>query len=280
MNVREMMQRDVVTATPEMSLSQVRKLMYDEQIRHVPVVTDARVVGIVTDRDVRDAMPSAATTLSQREIRYQLDTTSIASCMTREVVTLAPDDDMVHAARVLTARKFGCMPVVEEGRLTGIVTEIDCLRASLQSRGAWHEAPVKDVMEAPMITVAPEDLVRTAYQRMQGGRVRHLPVLDDMERLAGVITDRDIRRAGASDAPHLAPHELTYLLEKVTVHEIMTTQVHTVQGATALPEAGELLLAHKFGCLPVTRDDGTLEGMLTVTDLLRCYVEQHDAAST
>ena len=131
-----------------------------------------------------------------------------------------------------------------------------------------------------MITVAPEDLVRTAYQRMQGGRVRHLPVLDDMERLVGVITDRDVRRAGASDAPHLAEHELTYLLEKVTVHEIMTTQVHTVRGATAITESGGLLFAHKFGCLPVTRDDGTLEGMLTVTDLLRYYVEQHDAAST
>jgi CBS domain-containing protein len=279
MNVREMMQRDVITATPEMSLSQVRQLMHDKQIRHVPVVAAARVVGIITDRDVLEAMPSPATTLSQGEIRYQLDTISIASCMTREVVMLTPDDEMVEAARLLTARRFGCVPVVDAAQLVGIVTEIDCLRVLLQLRGAWQEVQVKEIMEAPMITVMPEDVVRTAHQRMQGGRVRHLPVLDDTERLVGVITDRDIRRAGASDAPHLSTHELSYLLEKVTVREIMTTQVYTVAGTTTIPEAGERLLAHKFGCLPVTRHDGTLEGMLTVTDLLRCYIEQHDTAS-
>ena len=93
MNVREMMQRDVVTATPDMSLSQVQRLMHDNQIRHMPVVADAGVVGIVTDRDVREALPSPATTLSRGEMRYQLDTTSITACMTSEVVTLAPHDE-------------------------------------------------------------------------------------------------------------------------------------------------------------------------------------------
>lgn len=296
MKVGEIMQREVVTVTPEMSLAQVQRLMHDKQIRHVPVVADARLLGMVTDRDIREAVPSPATTLSRGEIRYQMDTIPISTCMTREVVTLHPDDAIVQASRILTARKFGGVPVVKDERLVGIITEIDCLRALLQSietprqshgpgmptitlqaRGAERGRPlVKDAMQTPMITVAPEDLVSTAYNRMQGGRIRHLPVVDEADVVVGIVTDRDIRRASASDDADLAAHELMYLLERVSVQDVMTMSVHTVRGDTSLAEATRLFLTHKFGCLPVTRDNGTLLGMLTVTDLLRLDVERHD----
>lgn len=133
MKVGEMMQKNVVTATPNMSLAQVQRLMRDQRIRHIPVVSDRRLVGIVTDRDLRDALPSPATTLSRGEINYQMDTTPIDTCMSRDVVTVHPDDDMVQAARLLLERKFGCVPVVEGTQLVGILTEIDCLQAFLAS---------------------------------------------------------------------------------------------------------------------------------------------------
>jgi acetoin utilization protein AcuB len=88
---------------------------------------------MVTDRDVRDAAPSPATTLSRGEIAYRLDTTPVKSCMTQAVVSIHPDTEMVQAARVLLEKKFGCLPVVDKGVLVGIVTEIDCLRAFLLS---------------------------------------------------------------------------------------------------------------------------------------------------
>jgi acetoin utilization protein AcuB len=131
MHVHAMMQKHIVTATPDMSLAQVQHLMRDQQIRHVPVVSGKRLVGIVTDRDIREATPSPATTLSRGEIAYQMDTTPVETCMTKEVVTLAPDADMVQAARLLLEHKFGCLPVIENGALVGVVTEIDCLRAFL-----------------------------------------------------------------------------------------------------------------------------------------------------
>ena len=136
---------------------------------------------------------------------------------------------------------------------------------------------VKEYMQTSTITVSPEDLVSTAAQRMRGHNVRHLPVVSQGSTLVGVVTNRDIRQAGASDEPHMAEHELIYLLDKMTVQEIMTSQVHTVQEDTPLTEAGRLLLAHKFGCLPVVRGDNTLVGIITVTDLLCAYVQQHEA---
>jgi acetoin utilization protein AcuB len=137
---------------------------------------------------------------------------------------------------------------------------------------------VKDYMRTQITTVTPETLVNTAYQLMtlRGSRIRHLPVVTKQNVCVGVLTDRDVRQARASDAPHMAEHELTYMLEKLRVRDIMTQDVVTVRGTTSLAEAGQIFLQKKFGCLPVVRDDNWLEGILTVTDLLRAYVEQHD----
>lgn len=137
---------------------------------------------------------------------------------------------------------------------------------------------VKDSMRTQVTTVTPEALVSTAYQLMtlRASRVRHLPVVSRQNVLAGILTDRDVRLAAASDAPSMAEHELLYVLRKLRVRDIMTREVVTVRGTTSLAEAGQIFLQRKFGCLPVVGDDNRLEGILTVSDLLRAYVEQHD----
>ena len=132
MQVRTMMQQALVTVTPDTSLAQAQRLMRDRHIRHLPVVSGTRLLGIVTDRDIRDAIPSPATTLSRGEIAYQLDTTSIQNCMSQEVVTVTPDTDIVSAARLLLEHKFGCLPVVRGQQLVGIVTDTDFLWAFLK----------------------------------------------------------------------------------------------------------------------------------------------------
>ena len=138
---------------------------------------------------------------------------------------------------------------------------------------------VKDYMHTALTTVTPDTLLSTAYQIMtrRGERIRHLPVVTDQQTLLGIITDRDVRRVGASDAPYMAEHELIYLLDKLRVQEVMTKDVVTVRGTTSLLEAGQIFLQKKFGCLPVVCDNNRLEGIITVTDLLRAYVEQHEA---
>ena len=112
--------------------------MRDNHIRHVPVVSGKRLVGMMTDRDLREASPSPATTLTRGEIAYQMETTPIKTCMTQgrgvgHALVLRWSD----AARVLVQRKIGCLPVVDHGTLVGVVTEMDCVRAFLKTtRGA------------------------------------------------------------------------------------------------------------------------------------------------
>jgi acetoin utilization protein AcuB len=139
---------------------------------------------------------------------------------------------------------------------------------------------VADYMHTTPLTARPEELVRAASQRMRGNNIRHLPVVTEEGTLVGIITDRDLRQANASDEPHLAAYELTALLEKLTVQEIMTRQVTTVRRHTPVAAAAQLFVEKKFGCLPVVRDENTLEGIITVTDLLRAYVAQHEVTNT
>jgi acetoin utilization protein AcuB len=130
-----MMQTEVVTVTPDTSLAAAQRLMRAQHIRHLPVVSGKRLVGMVTDRDIRETAPSPATTLSRGEIAYQMDTTPVKTCMTRNVVWITPDMPMVQAAWILLDRKFGCLPVVEARTLIGVVTELDCLQAFLAAEG-------------------------------------------------------------------------------------------------------------------------------------------------
>ncbi len=137
---------------------------------------------------------------------------------------------------------------------------------------------VKDAMRTQVTMVPPDALVSTAYHimTMRASRIRHLPVVTRHNVLVGMLTDRDVRVAAASDAPSLAEHELLYVLKKLRVRDIMTQDVVTVRGTTPLMEAGQLFLQRKFGCLPVVGDDNRLEGLCTIADLLRAYVAQHD----
>ena len=138
---------------------------------------------------------------------------------------------------------------------------------------------VKDFMRTQVTTVPPDALVSTAYQLMtlRESRIRHLPVVTWRNVVVGMLTDRDVRLAAASDAPSMAEHELLYVLKKLHVRDIMTQDVVTVCGTTSLAEAGQIFLQKKFGCLPVIGNDNRLEGIITVTDLLRAYVERYDA---
>jgi CBS domain-containing protein len=267
-----MMTHSVITASPEMSLALAQRLMHDHRIRHLPVVSSERLVGIVTDRDLRQASPSPTTTLTPAERTYYMGTTPIATCMTCDVVTIHPEEDLVQGVRRLLQGQFDCLPVVTGGQLVGMVTAIDLLRGILLATGpAAARLPVRAYMQHSPATGRPDELVSSACQRMQDAYLRHLPIVTENGQLQGMLTDRDVRQAGPSTVRSMAAHESLLLLLTMTVKDIMTHRVYTVSGDTAVADAGQLFLDHKVGCLPVVRHDGTLEGIITVTDLLQAY---------
>jgi acetoin utilization protein AcuB len=146
MLVQDIMQAELITISPETALPEVLRLVQRRGVRHLPVVEHGNLVGIVSDRDLKRAMPSAATSLSAQELNYLLDRVKVGEFMTRGVITIAPMFPVEDAARIMVTEKISALPVTEGGRLVGIVTETDVLRLFAKAMGALEPSSRLDVL--------------------------------------------------------------------------------------------------------------------------------------
>lgn len=134
MQVRDLMTADLITTRAEASVLEARQLMMDKRIRHLLITEGPQLLGMVTDRDIRLTLPSPATSLSVWEISYRLAGLLVASVMTTSLVIVSPRQDAREAALLMLDHKIGALPVVDGGRLVGIITETDLLRAFVKMR--------------------------------------------------------------------------------------------------------------------------------------------------
>jgi acetoin utilization protein AcuB len=128
--MREKIQRNPITISPEASFFEARNLIHEKGIRHLPVIDKTNhLVGIVTDSDIREAAPSDATLLSVQELNYLLGKLKVSAFMTpkQKLITITPDTLIEEAAQLMHDNKIGCLPVLEKEKLYGIFTETDAL---------------------------------------------------------------------------------------------------------------------------------------------------------
>jgi acetoin utilization protein AcuB len=121
-----------ISVPPDTPVLEARQLMTGHRIRHLLVESSGDLLGIITDRDIRLNMPSQATSLSVWELNYLLTKLTVSEVMTRSVITIGPDRDARDAAEVMLEHKIGALPVVDHGKLVGILTETDLLRAFIK----------------------------------------------------------------------------------------------------------------------------------------------------
>jgi acetoin utilization protein AcuB len=141
MIVRDLMSSPVIAVPPETSVIDARQRMEKERIRHLMVTgREDEVLGIITDRDIRLQLPSQATSLSVWELNYLLLQVTVERVMTHSVITVGPQRPAADAARLMLEHKIGALPVVDAGRLVGIVTETDMLRAFVRM-ASFDETP-------------------------------------------------------------------------------------------------------------------------------------------
>jgi acetoin utilization protein AcuB len=142
LRVRDSMTRDVITLGPEASAAEAWALCREHNIRHLPIVQEGRLVGLVSDRDLRDVRGGGEDRESDTPRWVHL-----GDMMTRNVVTIHPLDTIEHAAREIYDRKIGCLPVVADDELVGIITSADMMRTLIELVGAhgigtWVEIEV------------------------------------------------------------------------------------------------------------------------------------------
>ncbi len=136
MLVKDWMTKDPVTITDETSMMKAIHLMKERRFRRLPVVHEGKLVGMVTDRDLKEASPSKATTLDVHELYYLLAELQIKEIMTRNPLTLSPDDTVERAAQLMLEKTISGLPVVDaDGRLVGIITQSDVFQAFIHITG-------------------------------------------------------------------------------------------------------------------------------------------------
>ena len=133
MKVSELMTQDVETIERNDELSLADDIMKMKRIRHLPVLDNGRLVAVLSQRDLFLAALSTAMGFGQKASQEFLKTVPVKEVMSDDVITIAPTDDVRRAAQLMTERKIGCLPVVEDGKLVGVLTESDFLKLALDA---------------------------------------------------------------------------------------------------------------------------------------------------
>lgn len=126
--VKDWMSKNVLTVDPKTPIAEAYRLMKERKVRRLPVVKGDRLLGIVTLGDVREASPSIATSLSVWEINYLWAQLTVDRVMKTNVIKLSPDATVLEAARLMLEHKISGLPVLENGKIVGIITESDIFR--------------------------------------------------------------------------------------------------------------------------------------------------------
>jgi|Deesub1362B_J571_1020462.scaffolds.fasta_scaffold00236_32 acetoin utilization protein AcuB len=138
MFVRDWMTKRVYTVDPDVSVSEASKILKEKNIKHLPVLKDGKLKGILSDRDIKEYIPSKATTLDIYELHYLLAKTKVKEIMKRKVFTTTPHMPVEEAARIMYDQDIGSLPVLDRGALVGIISDRDIFRVLVDITGIRH----------------------------------------------------------------------------------------------------------------------------------------------
>jgi len=149
MLVKNRMTKNPITVKPDLPIAEALEWMRREKVRHFPVVNKkGKLVGVVARDDLLYASPSPVTSLSMWEVTYLMSQVTVKEAMTDDVITTGEDTPLEEAARIMYDEKIGCLPVMRDGTVVGIITESDLFAAFLELFGG-HEKGVRLTVLAP-----------------------------------------------------------------------------------------------------------------------------------
>jgi len=256
----------IVTVRENDDLELAAQEMAWAHVRHLPVLRNGRIAGIVSERDMLAARADLGKEANRRPVR---------EVMHQPVLLADPDDSIADAAARMTEHRIGCLPVVRDGRLVGILTRDDILAYDAK-RPAPPEVTdllVRDLMKRDPITIVGDDALLNGARLMIGAGVRHLPVVDQTGRIVGVLSDRDVRAAIGDPRRALHDPEVRARVRDLRVWSAMMTPAITVREDTSIAEAVRHLVDRRIGALAVVDDADRPVGLLSYVDILRSLMQ-------
>ncbi|HEU5057445.1 MAG TPA: CBS domain-containing protein [Kofleriaceae bacterium] len=275
--IARVMTRDPVSVHPDDPLDMVASAMGTVEARHMPVVSDGRLVGIIALRDLLAAEPPA---LDRDHLDGWLHRIKARRIMSRHPIVVRPGVRVGEAASAMHRHDISCLPIVsEDDQLIGIVTVADLVRRAIHLLDVEGEAlgvtpTVSHLMSPSVITIAPDASLGSAESLMRRHHIHHLVVVDEEGHVTGILSDHDVAASMPSSIQRRTRRELEGAIAAVQVADVMTRHPITVAPDRPAAEAAHLLLREKIGSAPVTWHD-KLVGIVTERDFLS-YVLSFD----
>ncbi len=254
MRVDSIMTKGAVTVEPDDAVDVAIRLMDDWDIHHLPVVDrQGGLCGILSDRDL---LTSTGGVLGGADDGAR----RVGDLMTKYVEVVDPSTEVTQVGVELLVGRFSGLPVVSEGVLVGMLTDVDLGRAYLRAirdrkLAAARDPMVRELMTERVETIGPGTSLREALDLCRARCIRHVPVVDG-DRVIGIVSDRDLRRA-------IGRHQL-----HDSVYRSSTGAPLTVAPDTRMSRAVEMMLESRIGSLPVTVDGDRLAGIITMSDVV------------
>jgi acetoin utilization protein AcuB len=185
MFVSDWMTKKVHTIAPDDFISDAIIIMKERGIKHIPVVKGGKLKGIVSDRDIKEFSPSKATSLDIYELHYLLANTRVKEIMEPDVITTTPDTPVEEAAMIMLDADIGCLPVIEDGVLCGIISDRDIYHALVDITGIRHGGNriCITIEDRPGSIKEVADIIRKHNYRLQGILTSYEGVKDGYRRV-------------------------------------------------------------------------------------------------
>lgn len=320
----DIMNKNVKTLTLDHTTKAFLNFMNAHKVRHAPVIDlpgehskKPCFIGVVSERDVLRLRPKRVTDSDDENINPKAMRQLLQQIVARNPWSTSPDTTAPDVIRIMVENHIDMIPVLSDGRIVGVITTTDILKLfsridtaiealypelKEQSRTkppapfdaadestlfSWFFQNLGDVMTREVVCVESMRTLSDAIDAMKKGEFRHLPVIDENARLAGIISDRDIlkqlpfagRRPPLQSTKfrdHLfrADDDTPQLLLGVT--EFMTRQVISASADCRICEAAKTLYSMKISCLPVLGPQRRILGIVTVADLMRALLPLYE----
>lgn len=248
-----------MTVREDEALSTAQSLMAWTGIRHLPVLRQGRLSGILSERDL----------LAYRAKEVDWKDARVREAMRPEPQIASPDDSLTEVAGRMAVSRIGALPVMERGALVGLITTTDVLTGEVQSAMAAREpssATARDAMTPAPATIGALDRLVDAAERMAESGIRHLPVLDEQGEPIGMLSERDVRSAIGDPA---RPRRDRAELQHLQVRDAMSQPPICVTEDEPLSALARLFVDGRLGALLVVDRADRLVGMISYVDVLR-----------
>lgn len=257
MKVRDVMSTELITVDKDQNLKEVLQLMDHHNVTKLPVTDNGNLVGIVTDGNIADKLGRA------HNKHIQTGTLHASGVMTKDFVRAHPDEDLQNLLADVGKPGLTMIPVCQGDQLVGVVTKSDLLRF-VESAGA-----IADIMTRQLQAVSRGERLVHARRLILDHDIARLPVVEGGH-VQGIIAEHEIAAAFAD------LKEADNSVQKATVRDLivgdsMRAEVITASPETSARDAAKLMMDEHVGALPVVDGSGTIQGIVTRTDLIRTF---------